>query len=197
MTELIYIVFFLAFGFGMGWLFAKAHAMNDYNNMYSHITSHVTSRMVQAMHSLLFEQEDIDRVIERMGCKVIPGAIPPPPTPPEKPAKKRDFNKEPYTLEEVIYRLSPKLADGSLGEWYCVVSQPHKAWRINYVEKDGRIKYREYLDMKTHELHIEPPIGGVASAVGDTVENLAKIFIDYNFRFLDDFDRNEWKLYEM
>lgn len=189
MTELIYIVFFLAFGFGMGWLFAKAHAMNDYNSMYSHITSHVTSRMIQAMHSLLFEQEDIDSVIERMGCKIIPGAIPPPPTPPEKPAKKRDFNKEPYTLEEVIHRLLPVELKGK-GEWYCVLNRPRQAWRINHADKDGRIIDRVFHNMKTHELLIQP-------AIDSTIEDLAKIFIDYNWRFLDDFDRDEWKLYEM
>lgn len=198
MVYLVYIVFFFALGFCLGWMYikTKSHTLDDYNQTYSHLTCQIISRMQQAMRSMGMEQDDIDRVIDRMGCKIMPTSVlTPPPTPPEKPAKKRDFDKEPYTLEEVIYRLSPVEQKGK-GEWYCLVSQPHKAWRIDKAEKDGRIISRVFHDMKAHELHIDPMIAGVASVSGDTIESLAKIFIDYNFRFLDDFDRDEWKLYE-
>lgn len=199
MVYLVYIVFFFALGFCLGWMYVKvkSHTLDDYNQMYSHLTCEIVSRMTKAMRSLLFEQDDIDRVIDRMGCKIMPTSVlTPPPTPPEKPAKpKRDFSKEPYTLDEVINRLSPIERNGK-GEWYCFVGQPHKAWRIDRVDNDHRIVRQIFHDMKTHELHIDPAVTGVASASGDTIEALAKIFIDYNFRFLDDFDRDEWKLYE-
>ena len=82
-TEVIYMVILLAVGFGMGWMYAKAHTMDDYNHMYSHLTCEIVSRMQKAMRSMHMEQEDIDLVIERMGHKIMPPSVPPPPAPPE------------------------------------------------------------------------------------------------------------------
>ena len=84
-TEVIYMVILLAVGFGMGWLYAKAHTMDDYNHMYSHLTCEIISRMQQAMRSMRMEQDDINRVIDRMGCKIMPTSVlTPPPSPPVK-----------------------------------------------------------------------------------------------------------------
>ena len=193
MVYLVYIVFFFALGFCLGWMYVKvkSHTLDDYNQMYSHLTCEIVSRMTKAMRSLRMEQDDIDRVIERMGCKIMPTSVlTPPPTPPKKPAKpKRDFSKEPYTLDEVIYRLSPIERNGK-GEWYCTDRQPYKAWRIEKCDEYGAIITKVFHDMKTHELHMLP--GG-----NETIDSLAKKIIAYNFRFLDDFDCDEWKLYGM
>lgn len=85
--ELVQLIFTIAIGlvmgFSIGWLVAKAHTMDDYNAMYSHLTCEIVSRMTKAMRSLCMEQEDIDMVVERMGCKVIPAAVPCPATPPD------------------------------------------------------------------------------------------------------------------
>ena len=181
-TEVICMVILLAVGFGIGWLYAKAHTMDDYNHMYSHLTCEIISRMQQAMRSMRMEQDDIDRVIHRMGCKIMPASVPPPPAPPEK---KRDFTKDPYTLDEVVRRLMPK-EDGEPGERYCNRLQPYKAWRVDEVKDDGTLVKRTYHDLRNHT--IEP-----VATVYDNIQDLAKDFISYNSRFLSDFDRSEWQ----
>ena len=182
-TEVIYMVILLAVGFGMGWLYAKAHTMDDYNHMYSHLTCEIISRMQQAMRSMRMEQDDIDRVIDRMGCKIMPTSVlTPPPSPPEK---KRDFTKYPYTLDEVVRRLSPGGVEG-VGELYCSSRQPYKAWRVYEVKSDGTIVRRMFHDLRKHT--IEPVVN-----VYDNIQELAKDFISYDYRFLSDFDRSEWQ----
>lgn len=184
MVYLIYIVFFFAFGFCLGWMYVKVklHTLDDYNAMYSHLTAEIISRMTRAMRSLCMEQADIDQVIHRMGCKVIPAAVPPPPVPP---VKERDFDKEPYTMDEVVRRLSPH--DDRSGEWYCTSRQPKMAWRLDMVDAEGLIVRKLVHDMKEHTISKAPEI-----YKPETVEQLAKKIIDYNFRFLVDFDFKEW-----
>jgi hypothetical protein len=80
--EILSTILWLAVGFGCGWLTAKARTLNDYNAMYSHLTAQIISRMTDAMRSLCMKQQDIDEVVHRMGCKIMPPAVPPPPAPP-------------------------------------------------------------------------------------------------------------------
>lgn len=182
-TEVIYMVILLAVGFGVGGLYAKAHTMDDYNRMYSHLTCEIISRMQQAMRSMRMEQDDIDRVIDRMGCKIMPTSVlTPPPSPPEK---KRDFTKDPYTLDEVVRRLTPDGVAG-VGESYCSSRQPYKAWRVDEVKSDGTIVRSMFHDLRKHT--IEP-----VATVHDNIQELAKDIIRYDFRFLSDFDRSEWQ----
>ena len=189
MVYLIYIVFFFALGFCLGWMYVKVklHTLDDYNQMYSHLTCEIVSRMTRAMRSLRMEQDDIDRVIDRMGCKIMPTSVlTPPPTPPEKPAKpKRDFSKEPYTMDEVIRRLTPH--DDQSGEWYCSPRQPKMAWRLDKVDAEGLIVCKTVHDMREHTISKAPPI-----YPSSTVEGLAENIIKYNFRFVADFDKSEW-----
>lgn len=86
MNDIVTTFFWLAVGFLMGWLMAKARTLNDYNQMYSHLTAEIISRMTDAMRSLCFEQRDIDMVIKRMGCKIMP----PPVKSPHKNKKKKE-----------------------------------------------------------------------------------------------------------
>ncbi len=181
-SEVIYMVILLAVGFGMGWMYAKAHTMDDYNHMYSHLTCEIVSRMQQAMRSMRMDQDDIDQVIHRMGCKLMSALVPPPPSPPEK---KRDFTKDPYTLDEVVRRLSPGGVEG-VGELYCSSKQPYKAWRVDKVKSDGTIVRRMFHDLRKHT--IEP-----VEIIYDNIQELAKNFIRYDLRFLSDFDRSEWQ----
>lgn len=193
MVYLVYIVFFFALGFCLGWMFvkAKSHTLDDYNQTYSHLTCQIISRMQQAMRSMGMEQDDIDRVIDRMGCKIMPTSVlTPPPTPPEKPAKKRDFDKDPYTLDEVVMRLSPKDRNGN-GEWFCYKQHPYKAWRLDKVGSDGKILQCSEQDL--HSLDITP----INDPYYEDVYKLAEDFIRFGGRFLFDFDRSWWKLYEM
>ena len=189
MVYLVYIVFSFALGFCLGWMYVKVklHTLDDYNQMYSHLTCEIVSRMTRAMRSLRMEQDDIDRVIDRMGCKIMPTSVlTPPPTPPEKPAKpKRDFDKDPYTMDEVIRRLTPH--DDQSGEWYCSARQPKMAWRLDKVDAEGLIVCKTVHDMREHTISKVPPIYSPS-----TVEGLAEKFIEYNFRFVADFDKSEW-----
>jgi hypothetical protein len=118
-----------------------------------------------------------------MGCKVMPAAVPPPPAPT---AKQRDFDKEPYTMDEVMRRLTPH--DDQGGEWYCTSQQPKLAWRIAMVDAEGLIVRKLVHDMREHTVTKAPE-----NYKPETVEQLAKKIIDYNFRFLKDFDWKEWK----
>jgi hypothetical protein len=177
-------ILWLAVGFFFGWLAAKARTLSDYNAMYSHLTADIISRMTRAMRSLCMEQADIDQVIHRMGCKVMPAAVPPPPAPQVKP--ERDFDKEPYTMDEVVRRLSPH--GDRAGEWYCTSRQRKMAWRIDMVDAEGLIVRKLVHDMREHTISKAPEI-----YKPETVEQLAKKIIDYNFRFLADFDFKEWE----
>jgi hypothetical protein len=184
MVYLIYIVFFFAFGFCLGWMYVKVklHTLDDYNQMYSHLTCEIVSRMTMAMRSLCMEQEDIDRVIHRMGCKVMPAAVPRPPAPP---IKQRDFDKDPYTMDEVIRRLTPH--DDQGGEWYCTSRQPKIAWRIDAVNEDGTIRRKLVHDMREHTISKAP-----CPQQPENIRTLAENIIKFNFRFLKDFDMSEW-----
>jgi hypothetical protein len=95
MIELLDTIIVAGIGIFCGWGIARAKTFSDYNDMYSHLTCEIISRMTRAMRSLCMEQEDIDRVIQRMGCKLIPPACPPPP----KPAPSEDV--DPYIREQV------------------------------------------------------------------------------------------------
>ena len=119
---------------------------------------------------------------EYMGSVIIPPHIPMP-EPQVKP--RRDFDKEPYTMDEVVRRLSPH--GDRAGEWYCTSRQPKLAWRIDMVDTEGLIVRKLVHDMKEHTISKAPEI-----YKPETVEQLAKKIIDYNFRFLADFDRKEW-----
>ena len=98
---------------------------------------------------------------------------------------RRDFDKEPYTMDEVVRRLSPH--GDRAGEWYCTSRQPRIAWRIDMVDAEGLIVRKLVHDMREHTISKAPEI-----YKPETVEQLARKIIDYNFRFLDDFDRKEW-----
>lgn len=97
----------------------------------------------------------------------------------------RDFDREPYTLDEVVRRLSPH--GDRAGEWYCTSRQPRIAWRIDMVDAEGLIVRKMVHDMREHTISKAPEIYRP-----ETVEQLARKIIDYNFRFLADFDCKEW-----
>ena len=159
------------------------------------------------MKSLGIEEWQIDKAQEYMGSVIIPPHIPMP-KPPVKAASereqcqtclsiaereqarpqvkpRRDFDKEPYTMDEVVRRLSPH--GDRAGEWYCTSRQPRMAWRIDMVDAEGLIVRKLVHDMREHTISMAPEI-----YKPETVEQLARKIIDYNFRFLDDFDRKEW-----
>ena len=97
----------------------------------------------------------------------------------------RDFDKEPYTMDEVVRRLSPH--GDRAGEWYCTSRQRKIAWRIDMVDAEGLIVRKLVHDMREHTISKAPEI-----YKPETVEQLARKIIDYNFRFLADFDLKEW-----
>ena len=97
----------------------------------------------------------------------------------------RDFDREPYTMDEVVRRLSPH--GDRAGEWYCTRRQRRMAWRIDMVDAEGLIVRKLVHDMREHTISKAPE-----TCKPDTVEQLAKKIIDYNFRFLADFDFKEW-----
>ena len=170
------LAFTLGAGFGALW------GLSRHEWLYCRVTAHLTWRMREAMKSLGIEEWQIDKAQEYMGSVIIPPHIPMP-EPQVKP--RRDFDKEPYTMDEVVRRLSPH--DDRGGEWYCTSRQPKLAWRIDMVDAEGLIVRKLVHDMREHTISKAPE-----TCKPETVEQLAKKIIDYNFRFLADFDRKEW-----
>ena len=190
-------------GAGLGGLWG----LSRHEWLYCRVTAHLTWRMREAMKSLGIEEWQIDKAQEYMGSVVIPPHIPMP-EPQVKAASereqsearfqnaereqarpqvkpRRDFDKEPYTMDEVVRRLSPH--GDRAGEWYCTSRQRRMAWRIDMVDAEGLIVRKAVHDMREHTISKAPEI-----YKPETVEQLAKKIIDYNFRFLADFDRKEW-----
>ena len=81
---------------------------------------------------------------------------------------RRDFDKEPYTTDEVVRRLSPH--GDRAGEWYCTSRQPRMAWRIDMVDAEGLIVRKLVHDMREHTISKAPE-----TCKPETVEQLAKI----------------------
>lgn len=93
-----------------------------------------------------------------------------------------DFEKEPYTMAEVVARLAPH--DGKAGEWYTDGTTDYLSWRIDVVDGDGRIVRKlchneDEQTVTSVELPAEP----------ETVNELAKCFVELGYYFLK--DRNE------
>ena len=109
MIELLKMILVLGAGIGIGYLLARTKTFSDYNGMYSHLTCQIVSRMTDAMRSMCVDQDMIDRVIKRMGCKIIPGPCPPPPPPPEK--------------KKSLSELGNEIGDKRLEQWKPSVSQ--------------------------------------------------------------------------
>ncbi len=165
-------------GAGLGGLWG----LSRHEWLYCRVTAHLTWRMREAMKSLGIEEWKIDKAQEYMGSVVIPPHIP---MPEPQVQEERDFDREPYTVDEVVRRLSPQ-GDGA-GEWYCTSRQPRMAWRIDMVDAEGLIVRKAVHDMREHTVSKAPE-----TCEPETVEQLARKIIDYDFRFLDDFDRKEW-----
>jgi len=170
------LAFTLGAGLGALW------GLSRHEWLYCRVTAHLAWRMRQAMKSLGIDEWQIDKAQEYMGSVIIPPHIPMP-KPPVK--KERDFDKEPYTMDEVVRRLSPH--GDRAGEWYCTSRQRKMAWRIDMVDTEGLIVRKMVHDMREHTISKAPE-----TCKPETVEQLAKKIIDYNFRFLDDFDIKEW-----
>ena len=166
-----------ALGAGLGGLWG----LSRHEWLYCRVTAHLTWRMREAMRSLGIDEWLIDKAQEYMGSVVIPPHVPMPPPVEEG----RDFDKEPYTMDEVVRRLSPH--GDRAGEWYCTSRQPRMAWRIDMVDTEGLIVRKAVHDMRERTISKAPE-----TCKPETVEQLARKIIDYNFRFLDDFDRKEW-----
>ena len=88
-------------------------------------------------------------------------------------------------MDEVVRRLSPH--GDRTGEWYCTGRQRKMAWRIDMVDAEGLIVRKVVHDMREHTISKAPEAGRP-----ETVEQLARKIIDYDFRFLEDFDFKEW-----
>jgi len=80
----------------------------------------------------------------------------------------RDFDREPYTTDEVVRRLSPH--GDRAGEWYCTSRQRRMAWRIDMVDAEGLIVRKLVHDMREHTISKAPETGRP-----ETVEQLARI----------------------
>ena len=196
------LAFTLGAGFGALW------GLSRHEWLYCRVTAHLTWRMREAMKSLGIQEWQIDKAQEYMGSAIIPPHIPMP-EPQVKAASEReqsearfqnaeceqarpqvkperDFDKEPYTMDEVVRRLSPH--GDRAGEWYCTSRQRRMAWRIDMVDAEGLIVRKLVHDMREHTISKAPEL-----YKPETVEQLAKKIIDYNFRFLADFDFKEWE----
>lgn len=170
------LAFTLGAGLGALW------GLSRHEWLYCRVTAHLTWRMREAMKSLGIQEWQIDKALEYMGSVIIPPHIPMP----EPQVKEvRDFDREPYTMDEVVRRLSPH--GDRAGEWYCTSRQRKMAWRIDMVDTEGLIVRKMVHDMREHTISKAPE-----TCKPETVEQLAKKIIDYNFRFLADFDLKEW-----
>jgi len=195
------LAFTLGAGFGALW------GLSRHEWLYCRVTAHLAWRMREAMKSLGIDEWKIDKAQEYMGSVVIPPHIPMP-EPPVKAASereqsearfqnaereqarpqvkpRRDFDREPYTTDEVVRRLSPH--DDRGGEWYCTSRQPRIAWRIDAVSEDGTIRRKLVHDMREHTITEAP-----CPQQPENIRTLAENIIKFNFRFLKDFDMSEW-----
>ena len=172
----------MTLAFTLGAVFGALWGISRHEWLYCRITAYLTLRMREAMKSLGIEEWQIDKVHQYMGSLVIPPYIPMP-EPPVKP--QRDFDKEPYTMDEVVRRLSPH--GDQAGEWYCTSRQPKMAWRIDAVNEDGTIRRKLVHDMREHTISKTQ-----CPQQPENIRTLAKNIIKYNFRFLADFDFKEW-----
>ena len=170
----------LAFVFGAGFGFLFGLSRHEW--LYCRITAHLTHRMREAMKSLGIEGWIIDKVQQYMGSLIIPPYIPMP-EPLAKP--KRDFDKEPYTLDEVVYRLAPESMKGK-GEMYCIAIHPYKAWSLDKVESDGTIVQASEHDLRNHTIKV------IDDPYYESIYKLAEDIIRYGYRFYSDFDRRDW-----
>jgi len=171
------LAFTLGAGFGALW------GLSRHEWLYCRVTAHLTWRMREAMKSLGIDEWKIDKAQEYMGSVVIPPHIPMP-EPPVK--KERDFDKEPYTMDEVVRRLSPH--GDRAGEWYCTSRQRRMAWRIDMVDAEGLIVRKLVHDMREHTISKAP-----CPQQPENIRTLAENIIKFNFRFLKDFDFKEWE----
>ena len=99
--------------------------------------------------------------------------------------EERDFDREPYTVDEVLRRLSPQ--GDRAGEWYCTSRQRRTAWRIDMVDAEGLIVRKLVHDMREHTVTEAP-----RPQQPENIRTLAANIIKFNFRFLKDFDMSEW-----
>jgi hypothetical protein len=173
----------MTLAFTLGAVFGALWGLSRHEWLYCRVTAHLTWRMREAMKSLGIDEWKIDKAQEYMGSAIIPPHIP---TPEPQVKPERDFDREPYTTDEVVRRLSPH--DDRGGEWYCTSRQPKMAWRLDMVDAEGVIVRKAVHDMREHTISKAPE-----TCKPETVEQLAKKIIDYNFRFLADFDFKEWE----
>ena len=173
-------------GAGLGWLWG----LSRHEWLYCRVTAHLTWRMREAMKSLGIQEWQIDKALEYMGSAIIPPHIPMP-EPQVKAASEReqsearfqnaereqarpqvkperDFDREPYTMDEVVRRLSPQ--GDRAGEWYCTSRQRKIAWRIDMVDAEGLIVRKLVHDMREHTISKAPE-----TCKPETVEQLARI----------------------
>ena len=173
-------------GAGLGGLWG----LSRHEWLYCRVTARLTWRMREAMKSLGIEEWQIDKALEYMGSVVIPPHIPMP-EPQVKAASereqcqtclsiaereqarpqvkpRRDLGREPYTMDEVVRRLSPH--GDRAGEWYCTSRQPRMAWRIDMVDAEGLIVRKLVHDMREHTIRKAPE-----TCKPETVGQLAKI----------------------
>ena len=173
----------LLLGIVLGAVVGSLWGLCQHRHIYDWLSASLISRMQRAMRSCGYSQDEIDRVTDCMGCRIMPPDIPCPPAP-EKQPEKRDFAQEPYTHAEVLRRLAPH--GERAGEWYCSSRQPWKAWHVTEVSADGRILAKTVHDMRSHKVF------PIAVREDDTLQQLTSNIIRYNFRFLNDFDCTEW-----
>ena len=169
----------LAFVLGVGFGFLFGLSRHEW--LYCRVTAHLMGRMRMAMQSLGIDEWQIDKAQEYMGSVIIPPHIPMP-----KPQVKegRDFDEKPYTMDEVLRRLSPH--DNQAGEWYCTSRQRKMAWRIDAVNEDGTIRRKLVHDMQEHTISEAPCL-----QQPENIRTLAENIIKFNFRFVEDFDQSE------
>ena len=171
-----------ALAFMLGAAFGALWGLSRHQWLYCRVTAHLAWRMRQAMKSLGIDEWQIDKAQEYMGSVVIPPHTPMP-QPPVK--EEHDFDREPYTMDEVLRRLSPQ--GDCAGEWYCTSRQPRIAWRIDAVDEDGTVRRKTVYDMREYTLTIAP-----RPQQPENIRTLAANIIKFNFRFLKDFDKSEW-----
>lgn len=180
--QTIYLIIGIVIGLAAGAAFGALWGLSQHEWVYCRVTAYMTHRVRKAMESLGIEEWVIDKVQEYMGSAIIPPHVPCP-APPAKP--QRDLDKEPYMLDEVVYRLSPEDMKGN-GEMYCADNCPYKAWRLEKVKSDGTIIQISEHDLRNHTIKtIDDPYY-------KTIEAIADAIIKNYYCFLADFDRRKW-----
>lgn len=122
MEVIVSSVLALLLGMAIGLLYG----LNSYKQMLVRLTAECIDRMREAMRSLCYSNHDINMIVHRMGLKIMPPGVPPPPVKTErKKAERREIKFRGRSSELDSHKwVYGDLVQYESGECAIIVGQP-------------------------------------------------------------------------